>query len=246
MPKGRKNGCPVNVKDWLIYIQDKAQVTETWVRINGIISLTRSVSSSTEDGSAETDLWEEPYVTKRNARLQLRGKPVIDAATGDADEGQEMLDSYAEDGGCDADCTLKFIDPYGHALIGDYIVTDTGTDADDTQNERSWDLSQVGEAQSEPYLQVTGVTLKDGSNPITTLSLAVGDSPKIITVAVAPTNASNKRFRVNISGRRFVSVSNITEDTFTLRAEQAGNATVTVTTMNNTKTASIAVTVTQE
>ena len=31
MAKGRKNGCPVNVKDWDISIQDKAQSTETWL-----------------------------------------------------------------------------------------------------------------------------------------------------------------------------------------------------------------------
>lgn len=245
MPKGRKNGCPVNVMNWLIYIQDKGQIAETWVRINGLSSITRKTSSTTEDGSADTDLWEEPYVTKRNATLSLSGKPVVDAATGDPDPGQEMLDGYAEEGGCEADCTLKFIDPYGHTTVADFIVTDTGNDADDTKNERSWDLSQVGEAESQPYIQVQSVALQDGGTTVTKVEIGAGDTPKIITVAVNPANASNPRFRVSVSGRRYVAISNITENTFTITGMQAGTATVTVTTMNNNKQASLEVTVTQ-
>lgn len=245
MAKGRKNGCPVNIRDWLVYIQDKAQVVETWLRIYGLTSLSRKLSSTTEDGSADTDLWEEPYVTKRSATLTLEGNPIVDAGTGEPDAGQDMLDAYAENGGCDGEATLKFVDPYGHTMVADYIVTDSSTDADDTDNTVSWDLSQVGEAETLPYVQMTSIALKNGTQAITTLAKVVGDAPTVVTVDFTPGNASNKRFRVNVSGRRFVSISNITENTFTINALAAGSATVTVTTINGSKTASVAVTVTE-
>lgn len=250
MSKGRKNGCPVNIRDWLVYIQDKAQVSETWVRIYGLESLSQKKSSSTEDGSAKTDLWEEPYVTKRNASLTLEGKPIVDMGTGTPDAGQEMLDAYAENGGCDGEATIKFVDPWGHTVVGDYIVSDSSVDANETENKISWDLKQVGEAESLPYYQMSSVTLqKPGTDPGTwvdagtTMSLTVGDSPVVLKLAFSPTTASNKRFRVNVSGRKFVAVSNITEDTFTVTPIAAGTATITVTTMNGNKSDSISITV---
>lgn len=249
MPKGRKNGCPVNVRDWLIYIQDKAQVSETWVRIYGLDSIKRDTGSSTEDGSAETDLWEEPYITKRNCKLTISGKPIVDMGTGTPDAGQEMLDSYAENGNCDGEATLKIVDPYGHTIVADYIVTDTSTDTDSSDNTISWDLQQVGEPEVLPYYQMSSITLKkagDGGTLVdagTTLTLDVGDAPVVLTIDFNPSNASNKRFRVNVSGRKFVRITNITETTFTIVPIAVGSATVTITTMNGNKTDSIAVTV---
>lgn len=247
MPKGRKNGCPTNVRDWLIYIQDKAVTSSvSWVRIYGLNSITYSIDSETEDGSADTDIWSEPYVTKRSASMSLEGKPIVDATTGAPDPGQEMLDAYAVQAGCDGDATLKLVDPFGHATIMDVIVTSGERSSDDTENTVSWDTEIVGEPEAQAYVQVNSIALKDGDSAVTTLTMAVGAAPKVITVDFTPENASNTRFRVNVSGRRYVGVSNVTENTFTITPLAAGTATVTVTTMNGNKTASIAVTVTQE
>lgn len=246
MARGRKSGCPTNVRDWLIYILDKAITSEeSWVRIHGLSSMTYGRDSETEDGSADTDTWAEPYVTKRSGSMSLEGKPVVDAGTGDPDRGQEMLDAYAEQAGCDGDATLKIIDPFGHTIVADFIVSSSERSSDDTENTVSWDLEQVGEPESLPYVQVESVTIKDGADVAEELSMHIGDAAKILTVTFNPANASNTRFRVNVSGRRYVSVSNITENSFTLTAMAAGSATVTVTSMNNARTASVSVTVTQ-
>ncbi|MDO5300864.1 MAG: hypothetical protein Q4F18_15665, partial [Clostridia bacterium] len=69
MKRGRKNGCPVNIRNWLVYILDTG--TQEWMRIYGLTSLTRTVEGDTEDGSADTDTWSEPYVTKRSGSLEL-------------------------------------------------------------------------------------------------------------------------------------------------------------------------------
>ena len=240
--KGRKNGCPTSIRDWVVQIQDKSQ-DDTWLRIYGLEKLTRKLSSTTEDGSADTDLWEEPYVTKRNVKLTLEGKKSVDAATGTRDPGQKMLDSYANRGNCDADCTIKFIDPYGMAIVADYVVTDTNSDADDTDYTVSWDLQQVGEAEQLPYVQLSSVAIKDGDAAVTTLSLTVGGTPKALSLAFNPTDASNKRYRVHVSDPDVASLTGIAENGFTVNPLAAGTATVTVTTINGAKTASVAVTV---
>ncbi len=244
MAKGRKNGCPTNVKDWDISIQDKAQVSETWVRIKGLNEITRSTDSDTEDGSASTDTWSEPYITKRSGSLSLQGKPLVDAATGAEDAGQAMLDDYATSGQCDEDATLKIVDPYGKAIVCDYIVTGTEDSTGEDGDERSWDLEQVGEAEYLPYVQVTAVALKDGNTAVTTLSMNTGAAAKIISVAFTPADASNQRFKINVSNKRVVSVGNVTENSFTITPLAVGTAVVKVTSVNNAQTASITVTVT--
>jgi len=241
MPKGRKNGCPVNIRNWLVYILDVS--TSTFVRIYGLTSLSRSIDSNTEDGSADTDVWSEPYVSKRSSSSSLEGKEVITESTGAKDEGQELLDTYAEYAGCDADATLKFIDPYGHSWIADYIVTSRELSVDDSGATVSWSLEQVGEAEILPYLHVSDVELKDGLLSAATLGFEVGDAAKIITIEFTPEEASNKRFKVTNNKKSVVTVSNITETGFTLTPVSVGTANVTVTTINGEKTATCVVTV---
>lgn len=243
MKRGRKNGCPVNIRNWLVYILDTG--TQEWMRIYGLTSLTRTVEGDTEDGSADTDTWSEPYVTKRSGSLELEGIKKVVEATGELDPGQEMLDDYAEQSGCDADATLKFVDPYGHGWIGDYVVTSAEESADDSENGRSWSLEQVGEAEPIQYVQVTGIDVMSGGEAVTELAMKVGDAPKLIDVAFTPEDASNKRFRVKTNRRSVARVSDITEDGFTVNAVGAGTATITVTSINNAKTAAITVTVTE-
>ena len=242
MAKGRKRGCPVSVKDWLIMILDKS--TSTFVRIYGLTSMTNSHDSDTDDGSSDTDLWEEPFVTKRSGSLSLEGKPVVVESTGASDEGQEMLNQYAELAGCDGDATIKMIDPYGHAMQADYIVTSNEHSTDADGDKVSWDLEQVGEAEILPYVHISSIALKDGSTTLGgTLTLTMGGSAKIITVAFTPDDSSNKRFRVSNTKRSVCSVGNITENGFTITPLAAGTSTITVTTVEGGKTATLAVTV---
>ena len=243
MAKGRINGCPVSVRDWLIYIQDKSQMEETWVRIYGLTSMTRTIEGETEDSSADTDIWSEPYVTKRSSTSDLEGKKKVVEATGEIDRGQELLDDYAEQAGCGADATLKIIDPYGHGYIMDVIVTSAEESADSTEQTRSWSLSQVGEAEVIPYVQVSGVKLYKGEEEISALSMAAGSAGEIIGVRFEPEDASNQRYRVNNSKRAVVRVSDISESGFVLTPVGLGTATVTVTTVNNGCRKQLAVTV---
>lgn len=243
MAKGRKNGCPTNVRNWGIFIQDKSQDSETWVRIKGLTEMTRSTDADTEDGSAATDLWEEPYVTKRSGSLSLSGKPLVDPSTGETDAGQQMLDDYATEGVCGEDATIKIVDPYGTTIVADFIVTGSESSTDDTEDTKSWDLEQVGEAEQLAYVQMSSISLKDGSTTVTTLAQTVGGVGKVITIAFAPETASNKRFRVSNSNKRIAAVSAITDDTFTVTPLSVGTCTITVTTVNGAKTAQLAVTV---
>lgn len=245
MAKGRKNSCPTNIKNWAISIQDKSQVTETWIRIKGLEEMNRSTDSDTEDGSAATDLWEEPYVSKRNASLTLSGKPLVDASTGAVDAGQAMLDDYATSGTCDDDVTLKIVDPYGTAIVGDFVVTGTEISTDEDEDTKSWDLEQVGDVETLPYVQMSSISLKDGSTAITTLGMQVGDTAKVITIVFNPTNASNLRFRISSGNKRVAAVSNVTEDSFVVTPVGAGTAKIVVTTVNGAKTATLTVTVTE-
>lgn len=243
MARGRKNGCPVNIKNWLVYILDPS--TDDFVRIYGLNSLTATVDSETEDGSADTDIWSEPYISKRSGSVDLEGKKVVNEATGEADEGQELLNYYAETAGCDADATLKFIDAYGHAWVADYIVTSREDSVDDTGDNYSWSLEQVGEADVLPYKHVTSIALKDGSTAVgSTLSMAVDATPKIITVAFTPDDSSNKRFRVRNTKRTIANIGNITDDGFTITPVAAGTTTITVTSVEGEKTAEVALTIT--
>lgn len=240
--KGRKNGCPVSIKNWLVYILDVS--SSTFTRIYGLTSMSRSIDSNTEDGSSDTDVWSEPYVTKRSSSVSLEGKEVINGNTGEKDEGQEMLDTYVEYSGCDADATLKFVDPYGHAWVADYIVTSRELSVSDSESTVSWEMEQVGEAEILPFNHVQSITLKDGSLDASTLSFVTGDAAKIITVDFTPTTASNKRFKVSNNRKSVCTVGNITETGFTLTPVSVGTATITVTTINGEKVANCVVTVT--
>lgn len=241
MPKGRKNGCPVNIRNWLIYI---SLGEDDWTRIYGLTSLTNSTDSETNDSSADTDEWAEPFVTKRSGSISLEGKQVINAHTGENDPGQEALNGYATATGCDADATLKFVDPYGHAWIADYIVTGNEISVDSGETTLSWDLEQVGQVEVLPYVQPTAVSLKDGESPATTATMKVGDAAKTITVAFTPANASNTRFCVKNTKRSVAIVSNVTESGFDITPVSAGTTTITVKSACGDKTATLAVTVT--
>lgn len=241
MSKGRKNGCPVNIKDWVIEIKDPA--TEEFVRIHGLNSMTYNTSADTEDGSLATDNWSEPYVSKRSGSISLEGRPVVDAATGEIDRGQELLNEFADMVGCDGDATLRIKDSYGHATIIDAVVTGKDKGATDSEETVSWDLEQVGEAELEAYIQVGAVAIQQGGVTKTTDTLTVGGESKIYTLAFTPATASNQRFRITCDKRSVASVTNITDNGFTLVPVSAGEAHITVTTVNGGKTSTLTITV---
>ena len=245
MAKGRKSGCPVNIQNWLVYILDVA--TDTYLRIYGLTSMSRTVEGDTEDGSAATDTWAEPYITKRSGTIDLEGVKKVVESTGEIDPGQEMLDYYAEQAGCGSDCTLKFVDPYGHGWIADYVITSAEESADESEQSRSWSLEQVGEAEPIQYVQVESIAVMSGETSAANVSMKVGDAPKLIDIVFTPENASNQRFRVtNTKQKSVVKVGDITETGFTLTPIGAGTANISVTSVNGGKTATIAVTVTAE
>ena len=248
MARGRKNGCPVNIRNWLIYIADKSieeGMDGYWVRINGLTSLTRTIEGDTEDGSSDVDTWAEPYVNKRSGSLDLEGKKVISEEDGVLDEGQEMLDAYAEYTGCEGDATLKFIDPYGHSWVGDYVVTSAEESADDSENTRSWSLEQVGEAETLPYIHVESIKLQhkvvnEATEEITWEDIAgnaltmVPGATEDIQIRFTPDDASNKRFKIANRRRSVARVENISsEGTFTVNALAAGETTIGVTPVNS-------------
>ena len=231
--KGRKSGCPANIRDWQVSALDGE--TGSWVRIKGLKTLTRTVDSETADGSAGTDLWEEPYVTKRSVTVKLSGKAVGCAASGDVDPGQQLLDDYARMAGCMADLTVRFVDPYCHAIEADFIVASAEKEAGESENAVAWELRQVGEAETLPYVPVNAVEMEESE-----ITLRVGESREA-RFSFAPENASNRRFRVTVNGARVAAVSEIGEERFTVTALAAGTATIDVVSMNGHKTARLTV-----
>ncbi len=246
MARGRKAGCPMDVGDWAIQAKELAQAA--WTTVGGLAKMSLSTASDTQDASAETDLFEEPLVTKRSVTLSFEGVALTDAATGAWDEGQALLREYALRGGCEADLDLRVADPWGHATVLTGVVEKL-EDLSESGSGRtlSFDIRQVGEAEAEPYVQLTAIALLDGETPIGAegLTFTEGGAAKLVTVAFTPADASNKRFRVSNDKRSVAAVSGIAEASFLVTPVGSGTATLTVTTVNGPRTASLAVTVTE-
>lgn len=236
--KGRKNNCPTNIRNWQIDVYDEATVD--WVRVHGLTDMTLSRDSDTEDGSNATDLWEEPYVSKRSGTLGLEGKPVVDAATGGADRGQELLTDAANLAGCDGDIRLRIIDPYGHGIEVEAIVTSTEHSTDTEKDTISWDLDLIGETEAIAYVSVEGVTVSPDS-----LAFILGDAPQVVTVAFNPQNASNQRWTVSKTGSA-IAISDKTDTTFTVNALKAGTGSIKVTSVNGGQSVTLPVVVSIE
>lgn len=239
----RKNGCPTSIRDWVVEIMSRVSTSDNpeWIRIRGLNTLTVTNSADTEDGSSADSLYSEPYATKRSGSIALAGRPIADKGTGAHDRGQEELDYYLTVGGCDGDARLRIVDNCGHAEIWDVIVTGKENGADETSETVSWDLERVGAPETEPYVQVTGVT----TEPATSVSITAGQV-ETVTVKFTPKNASNQKYSVASADTTKVRVENIDGLTFDLVGVAATNdpVIVQIKTMNNAKSATIAVTVT--
>ena len=241
--RGRKNNCPTSIKDWQVSIWNPFDLV--WVRIRGLNSLNYSQDSSTEDGSTAEDDWEEPYITKRKAKLSLEGKPVVDAATGNVDPGQDLLNEFGKLTRCAADALIRFADPYGHALEAYYQITAHEVSSGKDGDKISWDLDMVGESESLPYYQVTGIAIVSLGEEPETIEMDINDAPRLLQVVFTPENASNKRYSIKTGGH-VIRVGNITDGSFTIAPLQVGEATVKVTSINNAETASVTINVTNE
>lgn len=240
----RKNGCPFSVRDWSISIRSRASTNEspTWIPIKGLNSMDWSADADTEDGSSAQDLYGEPYITKRNGSVTLEAKRVVDSVTGAMDAGQAELAFYATLGGCDADARLKLVDAVGNATLLDVVVTSAGNSADDTSETVSYDMEVVGEPIPQAYVQATAVAVNDGASPVSTLSMAPNDTEEL-TIAFTPTGASNQKYAVSSSDAAIVKVLAVDGLNFEIQALKEGTATITVRSMNNSLTATVAVTV---
>lgn len=241
--RGRKNNCPTSIKDWQVSIWNPFDLA--WVRIRGLNSLNYSQDSSTEDGSTAEDDWEEPYITKRKAKLSLEGKPVVDAATGNVDLGQDLLNEFGKLTRCAADALIRFVDPYGHALEAYYQITAHEVSSGKDGDKISWDLDMVGESESLPYVQVSGISIVSLGEEPETIEMDINDAPRLLQVAFTPENASNKRYSIKTAGH-VVRVGDITDGGFTIAPLKVGEATVKVTSINNAETASVTINVTNE
>lgn len=241
--RGRKNGCPTSVRDWQIDIHHPLE--DRWVRVRGLNTITRSHDTTTEDGSAAESGYEEPYVTKRSGSLRLDGRPVVDEITGDRDAGQELLNDYATNFRCEGDALIRITDAYGHAMQAYYVVTGTEDTADNSGSNVSWDLAQVGEAETLPYKVLEGITLTSAGETVTDLTIDMSDVPRLISIVFEPEDASNRRYKVTASGH-VVRVGGFGDNTFMLTPFKTGTGSVKVTTVSGSCAASFTVTVTDE
>lgn len=241
--RGRKNGCPTKIRDWQISIWHPYDLV--WLRIRGLISMRYSLDSDTEDSSTSDDAWEEPYIKKRKGSMSLEGKPLVDPATGAVDPGQDLLNEYAQLIKCEADALIRFADPYGHIMEAYFQVTSHEVQSDEDGNKISWDLDMVGESESLPYYQTTGIAIVSMGEEPETIEMDINDAPRLLQVVFTPENASNKRYSIKTGGH-VIRVGNITDGSFTIAPLQVGEATVKVTSINNAETATVAVKVTND
>lgn len=239
--RGRKNSCPTNIKDWQVSVWHPYE--QVWYRVRGLDSLNYALDSDTEDGSSADEDWEEPYVTKRKAKLSLEGRPVVDAATGEVDRGQDLLNEFGRMTRCDADVTVKFADPYGHTLVAVYQVTAHEVSSSNDGDTISWDLDMVGESESLPYVQVSGISIVSLGEEPETIEIDINDAPRLLLVSFTPEDASNKRYSIKAGGRT-VRVGNITDAGFTVAPLKEGTSTVKITSLNNGLSDTVTITVT--
>lgn len=239
--RGRKNGCPTKIRDWQISIWHPYDLV--WLRIRGLSSMRYSLDSDTEDSSTSDDAWEEPYIKKRKGAMSLEGKPLVDPATGTVDPGQDLLNEYAQLIKCEADALIRFVDPYGHTMEAYFQVTSHEMKADKDGNTISYDLEMVGESESLPYVQATGVELVSIGSEDHEIEIDINDAPRLISVVFTPEDASNKRYSIK-SGGHVVRIGDIADGSFTLSPLKEGAGTVKVITINNGLTDVLTVNVT--
>lgn len=237
----RKNGCPMSVKEWVVEILSRAatKAEPVWIYVKGVSAITLALEAETEDGSAATSLWAEPYVVKRSGKLTLEGKPSACPVTGQQDPGQAELSYFAALGGCMGDAALRLTDPYGRRQVIDVVVTGVENETGDGGEKISWDCEIVGSPEEENYVQLEGIACAPEA-----ITIGVNETAAI-AVSFTPQNASNRRFSAASENAHCVRVGEVQEDGFTITgaAKTQAPVNVRIRSMNNSLTAVVAVTV---
>ena len=236
----RKSGCPFNIRDYSVKIENK--VTDEEVLVKGLSSMSVDIDSDTDDGKTGDAVWAEMFIKGRSVSGSLEGRPICDKTTGTRDPGQSLMHKAATNaGGCDNDQTLIIADAIGKAVKYDCVITKESTSADDDGESVSWDWEGVGQPEEMEYVQVTGVSFKKGASPATTATVKVGET-ETVSVAFAPEKASNTRFAYSIDDESKAAVT-VDGTNIAIRGVAEGTATLTIKSMNNNKTATLAITV---
>lgn len=237
----RKSGCPFNIKDYSVKIENK--VTDEEIQVKGLSSMSVDVDSDTEDGKTADSTWAEMFITGRSVSGSLEGRPIYDKATGTRDPGQNLMHKAAyNDGGCDNDQTIIIADAVGRAVRYDCIITTESVSADEDGEEISWDWEGVGKPEELPYVQITSVGFTDEDEDATSATVTVGNS-KELKVSFTPENASNTRYAYSIEDESIAVMGAIDGPNISIRGVSAGSTKLTIKTMNNNKTAELAITV---
>ncbi len=240
----RTNGCPFSIRNWQIDIQSRASTPENpvWIRIKGLTEMALSLESETQDAADADSLFSERFKTRLSVKLNLEGKPVGDAASGEMDPGQALLTEYAMMAGCQADARLRLADPYGRAQIMDVIVSGFERKADDSSQSVAWEMDMVGAPQQLSYIQAQSVA----TTPSGSLSITLGQT-KPVGVSFTPQNASNQKYSVASADPAKVKVTAVDGLNFELFGAQKTESPVNIVvkTMNNALTANLQVTVSE-
>lgn len=236
----RKSGCPFNIKDYSVKIENK--VTDEEVLVKGMSSMKVDIDSETGDGKTGEAVWSEMFIKSRSVSGSLEGRPINDKTTGTRDPGQSLMHKAATNaGGCDNDQTLIIADAIGAVIKYDCVITKESTSADDEGETVSWDWKGVGQPEEVEYVQLTGVAFKKGDSSATTATVKVG-ATETITVDFTPATASNTRFSYSIADESKATVS-VDGANIAIRGVAEGSTTLTIKSMNNNKIATLAITV---
>ena len=239
----RLSGCPFNIRDYSVKIRNP--VTDEYRRVKGLNGMRVELEAETEDGKTGEALWSEMFVKSREVSGTLEGRPIADRITGAMDPGQALLHRAAmAGGGCENDQTLRVADAIGRAVEYDCVVTKETAGADADGETVSWEWKGVGSPRPLAYVQASGVSFSDGDGgALTALSLAAG-ATAAVKVVFAPADASNQRFSFSVADESVATVASADELALTLRGLAAGGTVLTVKTMNNGLTATLAIAVT--
>lgn len=236
----RKSGCPFSIRDYSVKIENK--VTDEEVLVKGLSSASVDIDSDTDDGKTGESTWAEAIIKGRSVSGSLEGRPIYDKTTGTRDPGQSLMHKAATNsGGCDNDQTLIIADAIGYAIKYDCVITKESTSVDEDGESISWDWEGVGQPEEQEYVQVTGVSYKKGASSATTLTVKVGET-ETVAVAFAPEKASNTRFAYSIADESKAAVT-VDGMNIAIRGIAEGSTTLTIKSMNNNKTAELAITV---
>lgn len=238
----RKNGCPFNIRNYSVEI--KNLVTDKFVRVKGLDTMSVDIDSETDDAKSGDALWAETYIQGRSVSGSFGGKPISDRTTGAKDPGQALMHKAAySDGGCDNDQTIRIADAVGRAVEYDCVITKESVSSDDDGEEVSWDWEGVGAPRDIEYVQATAVAFKNTTTTITTLSVAAGSTEEVFA-SLTPSNASNQRYTYYIDDENVATIAAVDGLEMSVKGVSAGTATLTIRTMNNGLTAELAITVT--